>query len=405
VNPTHGPEAERFRRSIQAFLRIHLPAGWAGIGTLEGDEADRFVDSWRATLFEQGLLAPGWPKEFGGGGRSALEQVVIAEEFAKAGVPTGGVSDDLGIQMLGNTLLCWGSDEQRHFYLPRVLSGEHTWCQGYSEPNAGSDLAGLSLRATCVDGGWVLNGQKIWTSLGHRANHIFTLARTDISVPKHRGITFMLVDMRQAGIEVRPITTATGAQDFNEVFFTDAFCPDDAVVGGVGNGWAVAMGLLGFERGESAATRPVEFRCEFDRLLVLARANGRASEPTVRQRLARCYGEVEIMRFLGLRALTGFLAGREPGVDGAITKLYWSEYHRKVTNLAMDVLGADATTCDGRRPRTAFHPDDASAPNSTRSWVETWLHARAGTIYSGSSEIQRNIIGEMVLDLPKEPRP
>ena len=405
MQPTYTPEAEAYREKVQAFLAEQLPPEWAGIGRLEGDERDAFVADWRRVLHEGGYLAPGWPVQYGGGGLSALEQVIIGEEFARAGVPTGGPNDVFGIQMLGNTLLLRGTEEQKAHYLPRILSGEDTWCQGYSEPNAGSDLANLGLRAELDGDQWVLNGQKIWTSAGHLADHIFTLARTDPDAPRHKGISFLLVDMRQPGVEVRPIKMISGESEFNEVFYTDATCPKDNVVGGVNNGWAVAMTLLGFERGEAAATMPIRFRAELDRLLSLARERGVAGDPLIRDRLAWCYSKVQIMRFNGMRTLTRFLQGHHPGPDGAISKLYWSEYHRVVTELALDILGADAMAPSGKSPASAFQADDAGAPNSSASWVGTFLNARAGTIYAGSSQIQRNIIGEMVLGLPKEPRP
>ncbi len=405
MNPTYGPEAQAYREKVQAFLAEKLPADWAGIGQLEGDAVGEFVRWWRNVLYEGGYLAPGWPVEYGGGGLSPLEQVVIAEEFAKAGVPTGGHNDVFGIQMLGNTLLMWGTEEQKRRYLPRILSGEDLWCQGYSEPNAGSDLGSLALRADRDGDQWVLNGQKIWTSAGHLADHIFTLARTDPDAPKHKGISFLLVDMRQPGIEVRPIRMISGASEFNEVFYTDALCPADEVVGGVNNGWAVAMTLLGFERGEAAATTPIRYQAELDRLLLLAKERGAADDPRVRQRLAWCYSKVQIMRYLGMRTLTQFVAGHHPGPEGGISKLYWSEYHKIVTELALDILGADALAPTGRKPSSSFQTDDAGAPNSSASWADTFLNARAGTIYAGSSQVQRNIIGEMVLGLPKEPRP
>ncbi|MGI9031597.1 MAG: acyl-CoA dehydrogenase family protein [Ilumatobacteraceae bacterium] len=405
MQPTYTADAEAYRDKVQAFLAEKLPSDWGGIGQLEGQELSDFVAWWRGVLYEAGYLAPGWPIEYGGGGLSALEQVIIAEEFARAGVPTGGPNDVFGIQMLGNTLLVWGTDEQKAHYLPRVLSGADTWCQGYSEPNAGSDLGSLALRATLDGDQWVLNGQKIWTSAGHLADHIFTLARTDPDAPKHKGISFLLVDLRQPGIEVRPIRMISGESEFNEVFYTDAVCPRDEVVGGVNNGWAVAMSLLGFERGEAAATVPIRYQAELDRLFILAKERGLDQDPLIRQRLAWCYGNVQVMRYLGMRTLTRFLAGHHPGPDGAITKLYWSEYHRVVTELAVEILGAEALVPTGRRPSSAFQTDDAGAPNSSSSWVDTFLNARAGTIYAGSSQIQRNIIGEMVLGLPKEPRP
>jgi len=404
MDPTYPAEADAYREKVQVFLAEKLPAGWQGVGSLEGEELDGFVEHWRAILYEAGHLAPGWPVDYGGAGLSALEQVILAEELTRAGVPAGGPNDVFGIQMLGNTLLQWGTDEQKRHYLPRVLSGEDRWCQGYSEPDAGSDLAGIALRAERDGDQWVLNGQKIWTSAGHLANHIFTLARTDPEAGRHKGISFMLVDMRQRGIEVRPITMITGQQEFNEVFYTDAVCAGDDIVGGENNGWAVAMTLLGLERGESAAVLPLRFADELARLLALAVERQATSDPRLRQRLAACYSQVQIMKWLGWRTLTKFLAGHHPGPDAAISKLFWSEYHRIVTELSLDVLGADAMAPSGRSPSSAFQTDETGAANSSASWVGTFLNARAGTIYAGSSQIQRNIIGEMVLGLPREPR-
>ena len=405
MNPTYSAAAEEYREKVQAFLAEKLPPNWKGIGALTGDELEHFVTEWRATLFSSGYLAPGWPVEFGGGGLSELEQVIIAEEFARAGVPTGGHNDVFSIQMLGNTLLLFGTEEQKRHYLPRLLAGEDTWCQGYSEPNAGSDLSNVGLRAELDGDQWVLNGQKIWTSAGHLADHIFTLARTDPDAPKHKGISFLLVDMRQPGIEVRPIKMLSGESEFNEVFYTDAVVPKENVVGGVNNGWAVAMGLLGFERGAAASIAPIAFEAEFDRLLQLAKDRGVSNDPRIRQKLAWCYSKVQVMRYLGMRTLTKFLAGHHPGPDGAIFKLYWSEYHKIVTELGVDLLGMDAMVPTGRKPSSAFSTDDAGAPNDSMSWTMTFLNARAGTIYAGSSQVQRNIIGEMVLGLPKEPKP
>jgi len=405
VNPTYGPEADAYRDKVQAFLAEKLPTDWAGVGMLPHDEVRDFVATWRTTLYEAGYLAPGWPVEYGGGGLTALEQVILAEELAKAGVPGGGPNDGFGIQMLGNTLLVWGTEEQKQHYLPRILSGEDTWCQGYSEPNAGSDLGSLALKAQLDGDQWILNGQKIWTSAGHLADHIFTLARTDPEAPKHKGISFLLVDMRQPGIEVRPIKMISGESEFNEVFYTDATCPKHEVVGGVNNGWAVAMSLLGYERGAAAATNPIHYQAELDRLFLLAKERGLTDDPIIRQRLAWCYSKVAMMRYLGMRVLTQFLNGHQPGPDAAITKLYWSEYHQVATELALDIIGVEATVPSGRKPTGAFGTDDAGAANSTASWVDVFLNTRAATIYAGSSQIQRNILGEMVLGLPKEPKP
>jgi alkylation response protein AidB-like acyl-CoA dehydrogenase len=405
MQPSYSPEAEAYREKVQAFLAEKLPTNWEGIGRLNGDEIMRFVNEWRAILADARYLAPGWPAEYGGGGLSAVEQVIVAEEFAKASVPTGGGNDVFGIQMLGNTLLNWGTDEQKAYYLPRILAGDDIWCQGYSEPNAGSDLSNIGLKATLDGDQWILNGQKIWTSAGHLADHIFTLARTDPDAPRHKGISFLLVDMRQPGIEVRPIKMISGESEFNEVFYTDAVCPKENVVGGLNNGWAVAMTLLGYERGEAAATFPIRFQGEFDRLMILARSRGADKDPIIRQRLAWCYSKVQMMRYLGMRTLTKFVQGHQPGPDGAIFKLYWSEYHKVVTELAMDIAGLDGMVPSGRPPVSAFQTDDGGDALSTASWAGAFQNARAGTIYAGSSQIQRNIIGEMVLGLPKEPRP
>jgi alkylation response protein AidB-like acyl-CoA dehydrogenase len=403
VDPAYPPEAETYRDKLRAWLGEHLPAGWNGIGGLPPDEARAWAVEWRSTLYDNGLLAAAWPSEYGGGGLTPLEQVIMAEEFARAGVPTGGSNDTFGIQMVGNTLLRWGTPEQKKHFLPRILSGEDVWCQGYSEPNAGSDLANLGTRAVLDGDEWVINGQKIWTSAAQNANWIFVLTRTDPDAPKHKGISFLLVPMEQPGVEVRPIRMLSGASEFNETFFTDARTPRENVVGGVDEGWAVAMTLLGYERGEAAATVPVSFRTELDRLVELVRASGRAGDPIIRQRLAACHIKVEIMRYLGMRTLTQFLTGAPPGPEGSIFKLYWSEYHKVVTELSVDVLGAEAMVPDGRWPTTAFSTDDAGAPNDSASWVGTFFNARAGTIYAGTSQVQRNILGEMVLGLPKEP--
>jgi len=403
MDPTYSPEAEAYRATISDFLDANLPEGWKGLGSLPAEEAWAFVDRWRKTLHENGLLAASWPSAYGGGGLSALEQVVMAEEFYRAGVPTGTGNDTFGIQMVGNTLLQWGTEEQKSHFLPRILSGEDVWCQGYSEPGAGSDLSNVGCRAELDGDEWVLNGQKVWTSAGHLANWIFVLARTDPDVPKHKGISFLLVPMDQPGVEVRPIKMMTGDSEFNEVFLTDARCPRDNVVGGVGNGWPVAMTLLGYERGEAAATFPIMFRSELDRLLGLAEERGRAGDPLIRQRLAAAYIRVEIMRFLGMRTLTKYLAGGQPGPDSSIFKLYWSEHHKVVSELAVDILGAEAMIPTGRWPMTSFQADQPGAPNDSASWVGTFMVARAGTIYAGTSQVQRNIIGEMVLGLPKEP--
>jgi hypothetical protein len=400
-------EAEEFRAQVRRILAEELPEQWAGIGAIP-DRADglAFYDTWRAVLARRGLLGLTWPAEYGGAGRSALHQVVLAEELTRAGVPTGGLNDMVGIKMIGNILLLWGSEEHKRRFVPSIISGEHIWCQGFSEPGAGSDLAALRTRAALgADGSrWVVNGQKIWTSQAHRANWIFVLARTDPDAPKHRGISFLLVPMDQPGVRVRPIRVMNGDSDFCEVFFEDAVTDADLVLGPVHGGWQVAKSLLGFERGEEAAVLPIAFRAELDRLVALARQRGLAGDPVIRRRLAACHCRVEAMRHLGHRVLTEYLRGGTPGPESSVLKLFWSEYHQESTSLALELLGPDALAPTGRGPLRTLRTDDPGVPpGSSGSWVGSYLNARAGTVYAGSSEIQRNILAETVLGLPREP--
>ena len=405
MDPKYSEEAEAYREKMVAFLGEHLPADWNGMGALTPQQLETFTVEWRSILSSNSLLAPSWPAQYGGGGLSALEQVIMAEEFLKAGVPTGGGNDVFSIQMVGNTILNWGSDEMKAEFLPKIISGEYVFCQGYSEPDAGSDLANLGCKAILDGDEWVINGQKIWTSAGMTANWIFVLCRTDPDAAKHKGISFLLCPMDQEGIEVRPIAMMSGESEFNETFFTDARTAKENVVGEINGGWAVAMTLLGYERGEAAATTPIAYRSELDRLLEMAKERGVAEDPLIRQRLAWAYSKVEIMRFMGMGTLTRFLNGAQPGPSESLFKLYWSEYHKAVTELAVDILGADAMWVEGQQPMTSFSTDLPGAPNSSASWVGTFYNARAGTIYAGTSQVQRNIVGEMVLGLPKEPRP
>jgi alkylation response protein AidB-like acyl-CoA dehydrogenase len=398
-------QASVFRDRVREFLGRHLPPDWRGIGMLDEAAAERFSDEWRLLLREEGLLAVAWPKRYGGAELSPLEQVVLAEELTRAGVPDGDPNDRFGIRMLGNTLIARGTEDQCRHFLPRVISAEDRWCQGFSEPDAGSDLASLRCRAELVGDEWIIDGQKIWTSLAHRANWIFLLARTNPDAPRHRGISFLLCPLDQPGVEVKPIRMASGVTDFCEVFFDGARVRADHVVGGVDNGWQVAMTLLTFERGEAAATFPIQFREEFDRILVLARQQERLDDAEIRSRLVNCFIRVEVMRYLGLAALTRFVRGQPPGTASSISKLYWSEYHRDVTELAVDILGPDILTPSGRSAANAVRTDHPGSPPSSSAWLTTYLGAQAGTVYAGSSEIQRNILSEQVLGLPKEPRP
>ena len=249
MDPTYTDEAEDYREKIQAFLAEHLPENWGGMGRLSEEASETFVEEWRALLAENQLLAVSWPVEYGGAGLSEVERIVLAEEFAKAGVPTGGNNDGFSITMVGNAIIECGTEEQKRHFLPKIISGEHRWCQGYSEPDSGSDLANLGTRAVLDGDEWVINGQKIWTSSGHTANWIFVLCRTNPTEAKHRGISFLLVPVDQPGVEMRPIININNRHDFNEVFFTDAKTAKENVVGDVNDGWRVANVLLGFERG------------------------------------------------------------------------------------------------------------------------------------------------------------
>ncbi|HEY5651284.1 MAG TPA: acyl-CoA dehydrogenase family protein [Acidimicrobiia bacterium] len=397
--------AEVVRAEVKAWLDANLPADWGGTGTLDGDEYLAFMLDWRSKLSEGGWLGLKWPKEYGGRGLDEIEAIAAVEECAKAGVPASGLNDAFSIGMLGNTILHIGTEEQKRHFLPRILSGEDIWCQGYSEPDAGSDLANVKTRATLDGDEWVINGQKIWTSAGHLANWIFVVCRTDPEAPKHRGITFILVPMDQPGVEVRPIKMLSGESEFNEVFFTDARAPKGYVIGEINDGWRVCMALLGFERGEDAAILPIQFKAELDRLIAYAKELGRTEDPEIRERLVKAYEKVAIMKYMGYTQLTRFANGHSPGPDAAVTKIWWSEYHQEVTELAMDILGVEGLLNVGRKPVSAFRTDDAGAPNSPASWQTVFLNARAGTIYAGTNQIQRNIIGEMMLGLPKEPRP
>lgn len=400
----YPPQAEEFRTKVKAFLGQELPSGWSGMGGLPESEREQFREQWRTKLGENSMLAVSWPTEYGGAGLSLVEQVVLAEEFALAGAPMGSENDTFGIGMLGNTLIHLGTEEQKQHYLPKILSGEQRWCQGYSEPDAGSDLAGIRTSAVLDGDEWVINGQKTWTSAGHLADHIFVLARTDPDAPKHRGISFLLVPMDQPGVEVRPIRNLAGYALFNEVFFTDARTGAAEVVGGVNDGWRTAMALLGYERGVTATTDAMRFRADLDRLIALARERGLTSDTRIRDRLAWCHSRVEIIRFRGMQALTRYLAGKQPGPESAISKIIWSEYAQAYTELAMEILGPEALAPTGQATGGMLQMPEAGTENSPLSWVETFLAARAGTIYAGSSQVQRNIIGEVLLGLPKEPR-
>jgi alkylation response protein AidB-like acyl-CoA dehydrogenase len=404
VDIAYSEEAERYRVHIQAFLAEHLPSGWTGLTALPEAQREPFVAEWRLLLGRHGLVAPAWPKAYGGAGLSAIERVVLHEEFAKAGVPTGGPNDVVSIGMIGPTLIVLGTEEQKQYFLPRILSGEDRWCQGYSEPNSGSDLASLATRAILDGDEWVINGQKIWTSEAHTANWIFVLCRTNPMAPKHKGISFLLCPMDQPGIEARPIINMAGSHEFNEVFFTDARTSVTNVIGEANDGWRVANQLLAFERGDDATVVSLRMRGLENRLLEIARQRGLLADPLVRQELAWVHSKVEILRFLGLRTLTQLLGNGVLGPESSINKLLWTELFQSMTELGVRFAGASSMTPSGTQPLSAVFTEASGDPSSSRAIVDHFLGARPASIYSGSNEIQRNIVGERVLGLPKEPR-
>jgi alkylation response protein AidB-like acyl-CoA dehydrogenase len=406
---TYPPDAEEFRTQIRTWLKDNLPPGWGEPGfALSGEQRAAFNREWPAKLHEGGWICASWPAEYGGKGLSLMEAVVLNEEFARAGAPMR--ADFFGDTLVGPTILQWGSEAQKQEFLPKILAGRITWCQGFSEPDAGSDLASLKTRAVLDGDEWVINGQKVWTTQAQYADYIFLLARTDAEAPKHKGISYLLVPMKQPGVEVRPIQQVDGSAEFNEVFFSNARCPVDNVVGGVNNGWSVAMTTLGFERGTSATTSHRRFQKEWNQIVNEARARGRLVDPLVRQGLASAWGKVKIMEINGYRSLTSVLHGRkDPGVAalGATNKIFWSEYHRDVMTLAMDVLGLDGQVLTGATGET-FVPGQGIRRGREGYPVSpmqaAFFFSRSETIWGGTAEIQRNIVGERVLGLPKEPK-
>src|SRR5687767_10176706 len=291
---TYPPEAEEFRTEIRAWLEDNFPPNFHD---LKGAERQEFNRTWVRKLYEGGWICASWPTEYGGKGLTTMQQVVLNEEFARAGAPMR--ADFFGDTLVGPTILQWGTEEQKQEFLPKILKGEISWCQGFSEPNAGSDLAGLKTTAVLDGEEWVINGQKVWTTQAQTAEYVFLLARTDPDAPKHKGITYFLVPMKQPGVEVRPIVQPDRSAEFNEVFFTDVRCPEENVVGGLNNGWKVAMTTLGFERGSSATTSHRRFAKELDQILDIARANGSITRPAIRQAFARQWSRIQIQRING----------------------------------------------------------------------------------------------------------
>jgi alkylation response protein AidB-like acyl-CoA dehydrogenase len=405
---SYPPEAEDFRIEIRAWLESNLPSGWYDPNVkMSPEERRAFSEEWTEKLRQGGWICASWPEEYGGKGLTTMQQVVLNEEFDRAGAPLR--ADFFGDTLVGPTILRWGTDEQRKEFLPQILSGEISWCQGFSEPDAGSDLASLKTRAELDGDEWVVNGQKVWTTQAQYADYIFLLARTDPDVDKHAGISYLLVPMRQEGVEVRPIKQIDGSAEFNEVFFNNARAPRDRVVGGVNNGWKVAMTTLGFERGTSATTSHRRFQKELDQIIGLAQKNAKAADPLLRQGVARAWTKVKIMQINGLRSLTSVLkSDGSTAALGATNKMFWSEYHQEAMQLAMDILGMDGQVLTGSAadefvPGIGRRRGNPGYPVSPLQ--ASFFFSRSESIWGGSAEIQRNIVGERVLGLPKEPKP
>jgi alkylation response protein AidB-like acyl-CoA dehydrogenase len=394
----------KFRERILRFLDDYLPEGWAGIGRLSGKDRERFLSDWREALRESGLLAPTWPVEYGGAGLGIAEHAVLFTEVFRRGLPLWGDTDFVGISLLGHALLTYGTPQQRDRFLPTILSGEDVWCQGFSEPGAGSDLASLTTRASLVNDHWSISGQKVWSSSATRSNWICLLARTEPDAG-HRGISMLLVPMDQPGVEVRPIKNIRGDEEFCEVFFEEATTNADLVLGGRGRGWEVAMSLLGYERGETVLFVPAQFGEELARLDELAVSTGALDHATLRSRLAWCHMRVAQLAAMGERARERMAQGESPGPEAGGFKVLYSEYHQEATRLALDMLGPGAMSETGRGSASWLRSDDPFSPNTPRGWLDVYMNALAGSIYAGTNQIQRNIVGEMVLGLPREPRP
>jgi alkylation response protein AidB-like acyl-CoA dehydrogenase len=387
---TYSADDEELRAEIRDWLASNLTGRFAalkGLGGM-GREHEAYEErlEWNRHLAAAGWSCVGWPKEFGGRGLSLMQQVVFHEEYARADAPAR--VNHLGEELLGPTLIELGTPEQQARFLPKIAAVDELWCQGYSEPGAGSDLAAVSTRARLVDGKWIVNGQKIWTSLAQHADWCFVIARTGEGSTRHEGLSYLLVPMHQEGVEVRPIEQLTGTSEFNEVFFDDAVTDEHLVVGGVGRGWPVAMATLGFERGVSTLAQQIAFRRELDLVIAAARRSGSIDDPLIRDRIAQAHVGLEIIRLHALRTLGG-----EQGYAASVTKLLWSDWRRSLGELAMAVSD----------PATALITQ--AAPYELDELQTLFLFSRADTIYGGSDEIQRNVIAERLLGLPREARP
>ncbi len=378
---TYPPEVEAFRAELAAWLEANLPDDLRGEGLgssmeIEPERLER-LRAWNRALADAGYAAIAWPVAYGGRGAGILEQVVYAEEMHRARAP--GTLNPLGISNIAPAIMAYGTEEQKLRFLPRMRRGDDIWCQGFSEPDAGSDLASLQTRAEPVGDHFVVNGQKTWNTLGHLANWCELLVRTDPEAPRHRGISCLLVDMTLPGIEVRPLRTITGEREFNEIFFTDVRVPADALLGPLHDGWRVAMTTLTYERG-TVANLHLGLRDKIRRLLVEATRRGAADSPSVRLRLAEVYLQGEVLKLLADRAVSGELAGRPMGPESSIAKLVWSDAEQLLGEVAGDVLGPEA---------------------NTGSWGRERVYMRALSIAGGTTQIQKSIIAQRILGLPR----
>ena len=392
---TLTPEQEAFRERVRAWLATNIPEDWTRLGLSEvpRPEAYAFLRKWQARLFDAGFIGVTWPKEYGGQGLTFLEEMILQQEMALAKAPP--ILNILGVGMAGPTIIAYGTEEQKKRYPAKILSSEEIWCQGYSEPNAGSDLASLQTRAVKDGDHWVVNGQKVWTSLAHIADWMMLLARTDPDAPRHKGITYFLLDMKTPGVTVKPLKQMTGDAEFNEVFFDNVRVPESRVLGGVNNGWAVGLTTLMYERLALGFGLQVRLRISADQLIDMARRmekNGRAltKDPVMRQKLAQLWIDTESLKYTGARAVTKLLKGELPGPEASTGKMMWVETHQRLQELAMEIQG----------PYSQLTRGGAAAVDGG-VWQYSFLRSRANSIEGGTTEIQKNIIGERVLGLPK----
>jgi alkylation response protein AidB-like acyl-CoA dehydrogenase len=382
-----------FRDELRGWLKANVPKDWDERREEPLDARFEYLKRWQRKLFEGGWAGISWPKEYGGRGASLMQQVIFWQEMALANAPP--LANVLGLGLIGPTLIAFGTAAQKERFLRKILSAEEIWCQGFSEPDAGSDLANVRCEAKLEGGHYVINGQKVWNSYGWASHWCELVVRTDPNVPKHKGLTVLLVDMKSPGVDVRPLRQMTGETEFNEIFFHDVKVPVENVVGKVNEGWEVAMGTLMHERGTFGAGLQITYKRNMDRLIGLARTrqrNGKpaAQDPLVRQKLAQCYAEIEIMRMNQMRAFSRISATGVPGPEGSIQKIFWSELNQRFQQVAQELLGPYGQL-EGHSP----HSVDGGM------WSYGYLRTRGNTIEAGTSEIQRNIIGHFVLGLPK----